>query len=698
LTKGMARNTSFPERDSQDEYHPLIAIWILRALSRFSVYREFFDHKTGQFNNDDIANFLGMDDMAENKLKPKAVHLHMARLLKSLEPQEQHERGNLFANIDHLVHRMTFNLAERRILAFAVLLKRFGVLDDAIDYIHATTESRFAATLSHILNLPSDVVLKALSRSGTLIASGLTKIEEGYKNRVDLEPMSDLCDALFATETGEDALLRHFLVPANSPSLSMTDFPHIRQDVKLLSELVTEAIKRKEKGVNILIYGPPGTGKTELARVLAKKAKARLFEVKAEDKTGEPLKSDRRLDAYRFCQQMLAKDSSSIILFDEVEDVFSSRGFSLFGMEFHSGENKGWINKALEQNRTPAVWICNRLSQIDPAFLRRFDYSLELRTPPRSVRLNIARKHLKGLPVSQALLERLAVHEQISPAQMAKAARVVQLTGHHDKESVEGILEKTLERSVKAMGQNRLPKSISHSTDYSLEYLNTNADITLLINGLKTSRRGRLCFYGPPGTGKTALAGHIASQIDGPLLCKRASDLLSKWVGENEKNIAAMFEQACDEDAVLVLDEADSFLQDRLKAHHSWEITQVNELLTQMENFEGLFICTTNQMDKLDQASLRRFDLKIRFDYLLPDQVWELFCQEIGGNVSENERHHIQLALQKLGNLTPGDFATVKRQQTFFGSSFSPPDFLDALKKECQAKWSISSRPIGFLE
>ena len=63
-----------------------------------------------------------------------------------------------------------------------------------------------------------------------------------------------------------------------------------------------------------------------------------------------------------------------------------------------------------------------------------------------------------------------------------------------------------------------------------------------------------------------------------------------------------MFEEAKEEGAVLLLDEADSFLQDRASLKQSWEVTQVNELLTQMESFDGLFVCSTNLMDKLDLA------------------------------------------------------------------------------------------------
>lgn len=87
-------------------------------------------------------------------------------------------------------------------------------------------------------------------------------------------------------------------------------------------------------------------------------------------------------------------------------------------------------------------------------------------------------------------------------------------------------------------------------------------------------------------------------------------------IGVAEKNMAKMFQDAANEGAVLLLDEADTFLQDRKGAQRSWEISAVNEMLTQMESFEGIFIASTNLMSSLDEAALRRFDLKMRFDYL----------------------------------------------------------------------------------
>ena len=79
---------------------------------------------------------------------------------------------------------------------------------------------------------------------------------------------------------------------------------------------------------------------------------------------------------------------------------------------------------------------------------------------------------------------------------------------------------------------------------------------------------------------------------------------------------------------MLVFDEIDSFLQDRNKAIRSWEITQVNEMLVQMEGFDGVFIATTNLMDSLDRTSIRRFDMKVGFGYMDGTQAAKLLQKE----------------------------------------------------------------------
>lgn len=98
-----------------------------------------------------------------------------------------------------------------------------------------------------------------------------------------------------------------------------------------------------------------------------------------------------------------------------------------------------------------------------------------------------------------------------------------------------------------------------------------------------------MCFYIAPGTGKTALAQWLAQRLERPLMVQRASDLLSKWVGQAKKTSHPLSEAAQRDGAVLLIGEVDSFLRDRHGAR-AWEVTQVNEMLTQMERHQGFLL------------------------------------------------------------------------------------------------------------
>jgi len=691
-TKSKRQQVKIEGTEVQDEYHALIAVWVLRMLlSSAPAFKAFFVKNRGYMDSD-LQEFLQLSDENDSDIKVSELRACLCSMSVFYEKKID-SSGTLFRNIALMSKRIHLTAVQQQILSLVVLKGRYELLKDCFERMHTPSESHLYASLSKVIDVDVQAIAKAMAGNAALRASGLIKLDENYRSGLDLEPMDGLCEALMAENENEKALLSHFLVPAKAATLEASDYPHVRADFDLLRGMLTASLKQQEKGVNVLLYGTPGSGKTELARLLAKTIGSNLFEVKTEDDDGDPVRSNQRMEGYRFCQQMLSGDNNSLILFDEVEDVFPSRGFSFFGMEIKSGENKGWINKALEENQTPAIWVCNQISQIDPAFLRRFDYAMELNTPPRSVRLNIVRSRLADTPVSEPFMQRLSEHEELSPAQVAQAAKVLQRMACNDQQAAERVLEKILGNSAKAMGQKPLERKQVHATHYSLDYLNTNIDIPNLVEGLQRNKRGNICFYGAPGTGKTALAGYIAKQLDKPLLCKRTSDILSMWVGGTEQNIARMFEQAKQEEAVLILDEADSFLRDRRGANHSWEVTQVNELLVQMENFDGLFSCSTNLMDDLDQASLRRFAIKVEFDCLKPEQAINMLKQEcITTPTTEDAR-----AIAMLTNLAPGDFAAVKKRLSILGLDSTPAVMIKELQAEVEVKQVNVSKSIGFI-
>ena len=124
-----------------------------------------------------------------------------------------------------------------------------------------------------------------------------------------------------------------------------------------------------------------------------------------------------------------------------------------------------------------------------------------------------------------------------------------------------------------------------------------------MCDGLREHGEGRLLLIGAPGTGKSAFGRYLAEALDRPLMMRRASDILSPYVGVAERNMAQMFRDAPKKMQFCYLDEADTFLRDRNGATRSWEISEVNEMLTQMESFDGIFIASTNLMGSLDAAA-----------------------------------------------------------------------------------------------
>ena len=130
-------------------------------------------------------------------------------------------------------------------------------------------------------------------------------------------------------------------------------------------------------------------------------------------------------------------------------------------------------------------------------------------------------------------------------------------------------------------------------------------------------------------------------------------------------------------------------------AQRSWEVTQVNELLYQMENFRGILVCATNFSDNLDPATVRRFTFKVAFDYLSDDGKALFFERFFGAPLSPRDRAE----LGAIPDLAPGDFRTVRQSLRYLGGSPSVADLLRALREESDAKRTAGGRrirSIGF--
>lgn len=514
---------------------------------------------------------------------------------------------------------------------------------------------------------------KKMIEKGIFIKRGLSE-DKIYLN-------SFIMNIIFDNNVKTQTHIKNILLGKNQKSeLKWKDFEYLNKDRDITLNILTSAIKNKSKGINILLYGAVGTGKTQFAKLVANKAKCDMYSVSSETIDKEATRQDRLYDLVSK-QNILSKVENSCILFDEAEDVMN-RGFTDFG-----NASKAYLNTLIEETPVPVLWTTNNIYDVDPAFLRRMTYTIEFERLSDDIRLNIWKRTLRKnkLKIDNKTLIELNKSYNISPSLIANAVNTTKLI-NGTKDDFEIFIE-NLARVV-TKKKNVKKKKEFEMKEYNENLINTDLDIKNLTSKIKSCAKLNfsLCLYGEPGTGKSLYARYLANELGLDVILKRASDLMSKYVGETEQNIAEAFAEAKAKKAMLIFDEADSFLQNRNNAIRNWEIAQVNEMLTWMESHEYPFVCTTNLLDTLDEASLRRFTFKIKFDFMTKQQVNKAFEYFFG----------IKNANVNIKGLTAGDFATVKKKADFLCIK-ELPELCKMLEDEVKVKKSKTLKNIvGF--
>jgi tRNA A37 threonylcarbamoyladenosine biosynthesis protein TsaE len=575
----------------------------------------------------------------------------------------------ILRNLRSLQAQLKLSEVDFRVLLLCVLSQHVLVLGQTLEALGSMSDLKLFSALGIVLETSAESIQTALAASSPLSKSGIAQLQSGdiwHPNQ-----KIELCDGLaerMSLEFGSplDIFADNF-VPSLAPRHGFDEFEHFKPEAEWLAQDIRRCVQRREVGANVWVFGDPGAGKTEFVRALCRHIGVDAFEVAVKRADGQRVGGKTRLQAYARSQQVLQDHENAVIVFDEAEDLLGSPGIDDDEHPFlrRSSPGKGFFNHLLETNTVPAIFISNKVRDFDPAHLRRFRWLLEARVPQR-VREQILRAKLLPLGVSEAWCARYAASERMVPALADNLARVLGsvIDDKSERPAPDEVASRLAEQTLRVQGARfLLPEPKSSSPFYSLSMINASVDIESLIDGLKRSQQGKLVFTGPSGAGKSALAEHIALRIGRGLLIVRPSDLLGSYVGETERAIAAAFEVARRDRKVLVIDEADSFFGARTQADRNWQVTMVNESLQQVEAFDGIFIATTNLLDFMDPASLRRFDAKVEFRYMTGAQAQQAMarlCQDLG--VYETGCEHL---VGKLSQLTPGDFATVRRQVRF---------------------------------
>lgn len=674
------------------EIYEKIKLWILRILDKINRYKilsktDYHDYK------EDINNRLNLQKSNLDEIDKNFLQ----EMLKKYEKKRIKTYEILSINLDMVCKTFGFGKTERDILEFAILVNVFN------ENIEEFLRTEYIGGIATPVNLPF-LLEKILNLDTNEVSKALLKLTQSFILNIDYRELCDTFEfqdkefpmAMLKSINTIEKLFANVFQKCDFSNLVFDDFSYL----KINTALLTQYISKNLQGTNILIYGTPGTGKTEFAKVVAKALNKSLYEIGYGEKLRHSnnwnwtngrnsVKGDDRFRLLRLADNIL-KSSNALIMFDEVEDIFNEKDIS-----------KAMINRTLESNTVPTIWISNNIDNIDNAYIRRFDMVFEFIIPPKHKRFEFIKRYSDN-QISDKMAKKLSKINLISPGLISKATKVILNSNPADKDNA---FKNNIFCNLKAQcgidfdkkKKKKKKDEIKLPQIYGLEYINAGLNLQNLTKGIQANPNARICIYGPAGTGKSAFAKFLAKKLDKKLIIKKGSDLLNAYVGGTEQNIAMAFKEAKKQKAVLVFDEVDTFLQDRSVAQRSWEISQTNEMLTQMENFDGIFIATTNFMGSLDEACIRRFDMKIKFDFMVSKMALALFekeCENLNLKFSETAKNTILTTPY----LTPGDFAAVLRTHKF--SPFADAnDFATRLQNEVSYKkvQKANAKKIGLV-
>jgi transitional endoplasmic reticulum ATPase len=435
------------------------------------------------------------------------------------------------------------------------------------------------------------------------------------------------------------------------------DLGGMRDTIDALREMVELPLRHPELfqrlGVDppkgVLLHGPPGTGKTLLARAVANESAAKFFHIAGPEIMGSAYgESERRL---RELFEHAAQSAPSIIFIDEIDSIAPKRGQVTGEAEKRLVAQLLTLLDGIEpRQNTVVIAATNRPEAIDEALRRpgRFDREIIVGVPDQPGRREILGIHTRGMPLAadvdlddlarrtfgfvgadiaaltrEAALE--AVRRIMPKLNLAEATIPTEVL---DALSVE---ERDFENALKRVQPSAMREVMVEAPtvrwddvgglDQARDRLQEGVELPLkhpeAFRRLGIRPAKGFLLYGPPGTGKTLLAKAAAREAEANFIATKSSDLLSKWYGESEQQIARLFNRARQvAPTIIFFDELDSLVPARGGGLGEPQVTErvVNTILSEMDGLEELqnvvVIGATNRPTLIDPALLRpgRFD------------------------------------------------------------------------------------------
>ncbi len=638
---------------------------------------------------DMLINFLYSIPESYQKEFIKEILLLLREFLKEEKANENQLEIQLRNKMESLNEYFRFTKEEVEILTFVYYINTFQIFYDMYEKLLEFYD--LIKVISLFTRIKENIVKEILSRD-----SKLQFFQIIYFENSNIQINEDIYDYLNDL-SGYNFLERYFTVIDLSKEeiLDLKLFSYQKEKVEIIKELLS-----CDGTVNILFYGKTGTGKTSLAKSLINSLGKKIIYVSNEFfKEGLYFDTD---PSHRIMSLILAnqyaKQNNGIVIMDEADEFLNSH-FSLQMYYFLNNKNsnvkKNWLNHFLEQHGGKIIWISNYTELMDESVKRRFQYSMQFTSFNGEIREKIIDNLLKKYHLNQILqvkdLQEYWLDSIIPIGILENSLRQIGSINKNKKLRKNKLLKYTkelIESSFRLMNNAKYKaKKRQVPTIYKEKYINCTLGTEKIKEKIRTflnsnkNKKGNLniLFYGPTGTGKTEFARYLVEIFQLRLIEIQPSDIHHPLFGVSEKLIREYFYTASVSNSLLLVNEVDLFLSN----HSNTLIHSIKmEFIQNLENFKGIFIGTTNYVDKMGRSALRRFHLKVEFFPIRKSDLEEVFL-----DFFKDQLTFYPLTLEQkeklkgIDNLSLGDFYSVKRQIEMEGEVYFE-EILRLLKEE----------------
>ncbi len=440
----------------------------------------------------------------------------------------------------------------------------------------------------------------------------------------------------------------------------------LKDELNSVIKLLKDPENAKSYGIDvpkgILFNGPPGTGKTTIARVVANLAGLSFFVLRANEIVSKWVgESEKNLTKLFETAQ---ENAPAVIFIDEIDSIGKSRSSS------NAEHSDKLLNQLLQLIdgviKSEGIYVIaatNRADLVDSALKRagRLNRTIEIGLPDTPSRILLFKLYTKNLKLNYEIdFEELAKKtENCSAADIKSICNQAGLYSYRREEDLPkgertcAITKNDMDQSLLDFTKDKedenedldLKKKKDHGivpVNDSIEKIDWNdiiisndlkeelISVVKLLKGADNAKKfgievpKGMLLWGPPGTGKTTIAKVMANTADMSFFVLQTSDIVSKWVGDSEKNLTALFKAAAKyAPSILFIDEIDSIAKNRNESNAQHSDNLLNHLLQLIDGVikrEGIYIIgATNRPDLVDPA-LKRGGRLTKLIYIpLPD-------------------------------------------------------------------------------